>query len=86
MLGEIRKYLDGAWDWAALEEKDEKFKRELKENISPDVKAISEHTDELVSFIDEFYRFVRDFEGGPRYDAPSLEIFSTGKKCHHPNV
>lgn len=72
VLEEIHKYLDGAWDWAAIEEKDEKFKRELKENISPDVKAISEHADELVSFIDECYRFVREFEGRPRDDAPAL--------------
>lgn len=72
VLGEIRKYLDGAWDWAAIEEKDERFKRELKENISADVEAIRANATELVSFIDEFYGFVRDFEGTPRGGAPAL--------------
>jgi len=72
VLGEIRKYLDGAWDWAAIEEKDERFKRGLKENISPDVAAIRTNATELVSFVDGFYGFVRDFEGRPRGEAPAL--------------
>lgn len=72
VLGEIRKYLDGAWDWAAIEEKDEKFKGKLKDDISPDVNTIREHSVVLVGFIDEFYQYVMNFDVKPRSDAPGL--------------
>lgn len=72
VLGEIRKFLNGAWDWAAIEEKDEWFKRKLEEDISSDVKEIETDAAELVRFIDELYSFVRAFEDRPRSEAPSL--------------
>lgn len=63
VLQEIRKYLDGAWDWAAVEEEGEKVERPLRRDIPGDVWDIRNDAEALSDFIDQFYGFVRDFEG-----------------------
>jgi hypothetical protein len=68
VLSKMDNYLAGAWDWAAIEGKNGKFKKELKKNIS-DVKEIREGAEKLVNFIDKLYGFVRNFEANPQQDA-----------------
>jgi hypothetical protein len=63
VLSKMENYLDGAWDWVAIEEKDEEFKRGLKKDIKGDVKEIREGAEKLAAFIDRFYESVRNFEG-----------------------
>ena len=69
VLSKMDNYLNGAWDWAAIEGKNEKFKKGLKKDIKGDVKEIREGAKKLVNFIDKLYGFVRNFEANPQKDA-----------------
>ncbi len=71
-VGEINQYLhddDGAWIWAAIEEKDDEFRKQLKKGIADDVWKIRDKAEELVEFIDRLYEFVTAFEEMSQWDA-----------------
>ena len=72
VVREIDKYLhddDGAWIWAAIEEKDDEFRKQLKKGIADDVWEIRDKAEELVEFIDKLYAFVSAFERMSNWDA-----------------
>jgi hypothetical protein len=72
VVDETNKYLhddDGAWIWAAIEEKDDSFRKQLKRRISDDVWEIRDKSVALVEFIDKLYVFVGAFEGMTTWNA-----------------